>query len=295
MRTFPASLQAHLDTGATTLCWCWRITRADGVRLGFTDHDRDLAFDATLFEAASGFTASEAREAVGLGVDNQEVEGALSSERLSAEDLEAGRYDNAEIEVFRVDWNAPESRALLHAGTLGEVRRGPVSFAAEIRGLAHLLQQDQGRTYQYACDADLGDHRCKIDLDQATLKASATVAAGATERRFTASGLGAFATDWFTRGRILWSSGGNTGLESEVKLHIVSGGLVSIELWLRPSRPIAPGDTFTITAGCDKHLVTCRQKFGNVVNYRGFPSMPGNDFISTYPNRGDSNDGSPIG
>ena len=118
MRTIPAALQAHLDTGVTTLCWCWRITRSDGVRLGFTDHDRDLSFDGTLFEAASGFTASEARESVGLSVDNLEVEGALRSDRLSACDLEAGLYDNAAIDIFRVNWQDAAERALIRSGTI---------------------------------------------------------------------------------------------------------------------------------------------------------------------------------
>ncbi len=66
MKSLPPALQAHLDTGATTLGWCWRLTRRDGTMLGFTDHDRDLAFDATTFAAATGFTATEIKDAVGL-------------------------------------------------------------------------------------------------------------------------------------------------------------------------------------------------------------------------------------
>ena len=56
MKQLSPSLQSHLDTGATTLAWCWRVTRGDGAVLGFTDHDRDLTFDGTTFEAATGFT-----------------------------------------------------------------------------------------------------------------------------------------------------------------------------------------------------------------------------------------------
>ena len=58
MKSLPPSLQSHLDTGATTLAWCWRVTRGDGAVLGFTDHDRDLTFDGTTFEAAAGLTAA---------------------------------------------------------------------------------------------------------------------------------------------------------------------------------------------------------------------------------------------
>jgi len=95
MRVLSASLQDHLDTGATTLCWCWRVTRNDGVAFGFTDHDRDLAFDGTSFEASTGFTGTEIAGAVGLNVDSLDIEGALKSERLNERDLVAGLFDNA--------------------------------------------------------------------------------------------------------------------------------------------------------------------------------------------------------
>jgi uncharacterized phage protein (TIGR02218 family) len=51
--------------------------------------------------------------------------------------------------------------------------------------------------------------------------------------------------------------------------------------------PIQAGDTFAITAGCDKRFATCVEKFANADNFRGFPHMPGNDFITGYPTRGD--------
>jgi uncharacterized phage protein (TIGR02218 family) len=99
VRALPAGLQSHLDS--TTLCWCWRITRNDGVDFGFTDHDRDLQFDGTSFEAASGFTGTEIAGAVGLNVDTLDVESAITSDRLSEDDLVAGLFDNELIEIFR--------------------------------------------------------------------------------------------------------------------------------------------------------------------------------------------------
>ena len=80
MKSLPAGLQARLDTGTTTLAWCWRIARRDGVVLGFTDHDRSLTFGGTEFEPESGFAASELRAGVDLAVDAQDAEGVLSSD-----------------------------------------------------------------------------------------------------------------------------------------------------------------------------------------------------------------------
>ncbi len=175
MKQLPAELAAHLATGVTTLCWCWRLTRRDGAEQGFTDHDRDVVFDGTTFEAAAGFTASEIKDAVGLSVDNLEVTSALSSERLAEGDLSAGLYDDAKVEIFRVNWQAPEQRVLMRAGSLGEVKRAGGAFTAEVRGLAHYLQQPKGRLFQYACDADLGDARCGIDLEAPVFRGTGAV------------------------------------------------------------------------------------------------------------------------
>jgi uncharacterized phage protein (TIGR02218 family) len=280
MKTLPAGLAAHIAGGATTLCWCWRLTRRDGAVLGFTDHDHDLAFDGTTFEAAAGFTASEIKDEVGLAVDNLEVESALSSGRLEESDLAAGLYDGAQVEIFRVNWQAPEQRLLMRSGSLGEVRRAGISFAAEVRGLAHYLQQPGGRLFQYACDADVGDQRCGIDLSSPAFRGTGVVSEVINERGFHADGLGAFASGWFTRGLATFTSGANAGHAIEVKHHAESNGIVTIELWQAPAHDLQAGDAFEVTAGCDKQLSTCADKFSNTANFRGFPHMPGNDFVT---------------
>ncbi len=279
MKEFAPDFAAHLASGATTLCWCWRLTRADGVAFGFTDHDRALAFDGTTFEASSGFSSSEISESLGLSVDNLEVQSAVSSHVLSEADLSAGLYDDAGIEIFRVNWAAPRQRALIRAGTLGEVRRAGHAFAAEVRGLSHYLQQTKGRLFQYGCDADLGDARCGIDLSSPAYSGAGAIGTVGDARRFVASGLGAFPSGFFTRGLLRFSSGAAIGQAIEVNSHCLVGGMAHFELWASARLPLEPGQTFTVQAGCDKHLSTCGIKFSNVVNFRGFPHMPGNDYI----------------
>jgi uncharacterized phage protein (TIGR02218 family) len=279
MKLLPPALQSHLNTGTTTLAWCWRIARNDGTRFGFTDYDRDLAFDGTLFEAATGFTASEIKDALGLSVDNLEVSSALKSERLNEDDLAGGLYDDAAVEIWRVNWADTEQRVLMRSGSLGEVRRSGAAFTAEIRGLAHYLQQPKGRLYQSACDADLGDARCGVNLDDPAFRGTGTVLAAPSPRLITASGLEAFAAGWFTRGLVSFTSGANAGRSQEVKRHTLSATEATLELWQPMALPIAPADTFTVTAGCDKQLATCRTRFANAASFRGFPHMPGTDYI----------------
>lgn len=286
MKTLPPGLQAHLDSGATTLCWCWRLTRRDGVRLGFTDHDRDVVFDGTTFEAAAGFAASEIKDAVGLAVDNLAVDGALQSGRLEEAQLAGGAFDDARVEIFRVNWQDPGQRVLMRFGSLGEVRRSGTSFTAEVRGLAHYLGQTKGRLYQYTCDADLGDGRCGIALDAPAYTGQGTVATAGNARSFTATGLASFSGGWFDRGLATFTSGANAGLAIEVKRHRLDGTAAAIELWQELAAVPATGDTFKVTAGCDKHIATCRAKFANVANFRGFPHMPGNDFLTSVARQG---------
>lgn len=292
MKSLPPGLQAHLDGGATTLCWCWRVTRNDGVSFGFTDHDRDLAFAGTTFEAVSGFTGTEIAGAVGLNVDTLDVESVLKSDRLNEADLAAGSFDNATVEIYRVNWAAPDQRALMRYGAIGEVARGRLGFRAEVRGLAHELQQPKGRIFQFGCDADLGDARCGIDLGAAAYRRTGQVETVLDPRSFVASGLADRPNGWFARGLLTWSSGANAGRGMEVKAQGAVEGGVRIELWQRMAEPVAVGDAFLVTAGCDKSFATCRSKFDNHRNFRGFPHMPGNDFALSYPNSDDgTNDG----
>ncbi|MGE0053150.1 MAG: DUF2163 domain-containing protein [Hyphomicrobium sp.] len=285
MKDLTPGLRAHLDSGTTTLCWCWRLTRNDGTVQGFTDHDRALSFDSTTFEASSGFTASEITDALGLSVDNLEVTGALSSASLSEDDLAAGRYDDARVEIFRVNWKNPDERVVMRTGSLGEVRRAGNSFTAEVRGLAHYLQQPKGRLFQYTCDADLGDARCGVDLDTPTFKATGTISAVLSARKFHLTGLDGYESGFFARGLARFAGGASDGLAIEIKSHVKSAGIVSLELWSEASGPPSVGDTIIVKAGCDKRIETCAVRFANAVNFRGFPDMPGNDFFTRIASR----------
>lgn len=294
MRILPAELRAHLDGGTTTLAWCWRIERADGEVFGFTDHDRPLAFGGTTYEPESGFSASEIRAGSELAVDAQEAQGVLTSERITETDILDGRWDNAMIEVWRVNWADVSQRTLMRRGNIGQVRRGKAAFVAEVRSLAHVLNQTVGRTFQYYCDAALGDARCGVDLDDPAYRGAGNIAAVIADRVFEATGIGGFAAGWFELGFLEWTSGANAGRRAEIARHAAAGGQVLIELFEAPVRALAAGDGFLIRAGCDKQFATCKAKFGNVVNFRGFPHMPGDDAVLRYANRGDANTGRPL-
>jgi uncharacterized phage protein (TIGR02218 family) len=291
VKTLPAGLQAHLNSGTTTLAWCWRIERRDGVTLGFTDHDRPLLFAGVTYEPESGFAASELRAGVDLAVDAQDAEGVLSSDRITETDIIDGRWDDAEVEVWRVNWQDVSERVLMRRGAIGQIRRGRLAFAAEVRSLGHVLGQTVGRTFQATCDAALGDARCAVDLEDAAFRGVGAVIALVGDRGFTASGLIGFASGWFALGTLDWTSGANAGGRAEVAGHSRDGGTVTITLLEAPVRPVTAGDAFTIRAGCDKRIETCGSKFANVVNFRGFPHIPGQDAVLRYARTGGGHEG----
>ena len=287
MKTLPDGLQAHLDSGATTLCWCWQLTRSDGVVMGFTDHDRMLSFDGIAFAAATGFSASEVQSALGLSVDNLTLAGALSSAALNEIDLAAGFYDNAAFRLWRVNWADTAQRVLMKTGTLGDVTRAGGAFQAELRGLAQQLNQPVGRAFGRLCDADLGDARCTLALRPC----AATIATVFDARRFAVSGLEDVAAGDLTSGKLAFMSGANAGRAMEVKRHAADGGIVTIELWQAMREEVTAGDGVTVTPGCDKRFATCRDRFANAANFRGFPHMPGNDAVLASPAADQPRDG----
>ena len=110
MRAIDSEFQARLDSGASRMCRCWRVTRKDGVVLGFTDHDLDLKFEGVTFRASSGMDASALQTATGLSVDNAQAVGALSDAAVTEHDIRAGKFDRAEIQQWLVDWERPDLR-----------------------------------------------------------------------------------------------------------------------------------------------------------------------------------------
>ncbi len=293
MSSYPESLVAHLAHDVTTVCQCWRLTRSDGETTGYTDHDGVLTVDGTIYEPRSGFSASEARDTLGLAVDTVDVEGALSSDRIRDEDIAAGLYDGARVETFLVNWRRPADFALIRTATIGKLTRGGEGFVAELESPAHALDQPNGRYVTRACDAELGDVRCGVVLTGQAFAASGTVVVAGAET-LVVSGLSGFAGGWFAHGVLNWTTGARQGRTEHVVAHRIEAGDVLVTLLPSVGPAIAPGDGFSILAGCDKSFATCKAKFANALNFRGFPHLPGNDTAYSYVADGGNFDGGPV-
>jgi uncharacterized phage protein (TIGR02218 family) len=96
-----------LRSDLTTIAFCWRVERRDGVAMGFTTHDRDLVIGHLTYRAAPGMLPSAISLSDGFDAGALDVGGALTSDAISEADLKAGRWDGAAVRIFMVDWEAP--------------------------------------------------------------------------------------------------------------------------------------------------------------------------------------------
>lgn len=284
-------LLEHLAGGDTTVCRCWSVRRRDGRVLGFTDHDRDLAFDGITFRADTGLTAEAMQQSSGLALDNGEAFGALTDVALREVDIAAGRFDGAEVEAWHVNWSAPEERMLQFRGTIGEITRTAGSFRAELHGLSHALNRPQGFVYQAPCSAVLGDARCGVDLRDGAFGTELTTASVDGGKSFGFEGLDRFAPGWFVSGRLDILDGPAAGLGGVIRRDEQLPALRRIDLWEELGIRPADATRVRLRAGCDKRAETCRAKFDNYRSFRGFPDLPGEDWLMAYPRDGEINDG----
>lgn len=263
-----------------TIARAWAVTRRDGLTMGFIDHDRPLSFEDIRFRPDSGMSARAVAQSSGLSVDNSEAVGALSDSAITEIDLMAGRWDGADVRLWEVDWGDTGNRRLIFRGHLGEIARSGAAFRAELRGLSEPLNRAQGRVYHARCSAQLGDARCGFDLSRVGYSAEGTIVLDDDGQRLQLSGVAGHDAGWFEHGQLVLLTGPAQGLSGLVKRDVaLPGSRRDIELWAALGiRPVA-GDRVRLLAGCDRRAETCRMKFLNYLNFRGFPHLPPEDWL----------------
>jgi uncharacterized phage protein (TIGR02218 family) len=277
--SIPSAIQATLDSGFTTLCTLILITREDTTEFAFTDLDRDIVFDGKTYKSKGGFSSSAIQSSSGLSVDNLDFDAVIDDVTITQDDLKRGLFNNAEVLVYLVDYNNLGSgdKVILRHGSLGDVIiRDDGSYYAEIRGLSNRLQTRIGLVYTPLCNArQLGDTRCKKSLTGLSFVTS--VLAVTNNRTFTHN-TSVQSTGFFNYGLVEWLSGSsNVGAKMEIKSYTVSAGVGTFVLQLPMPKDIVAGNSFRAIAGCDRKFETCRDRFSNVANFRGFPHLPGLD------------------
>ncbi|GLQ34061.1 hypothetical protein GCM10007939_03440 [Amylibacter marinus] len=288
MRNISDALKAHLASGNTTICRCWKIQRTDGVILGFSDHDQTLAFEGAVFEAESGLDATALQTAVGLNVDNSEATGALSSDGITSADIGAGKYDDAEVYIWIVNWMDVAQRYMIFRGKLGEITIGARSFSAELRSVSDQLNRPVGRTYLKQCSAQLGDKGCKFALDSENWVREFALRRSKDRSVLYLDPAEDLESDWFSFGTATFLSGENQSVTTVIRSDQIINSERRIELSEKLYFAPQAGDVVRLSVGCDKQAETCGSKFNNIKNFQGFPFVPGEDWSLSFPTSANS-------
>ena len=269
MKSASGAFKSALAEGVTTLCRLWRVTPRGRSTLYFTDHDRDLTVGGNTYQSTESFQASAIQNSIGGSRANMEIT-VMLGDVVSRDDAARGIFDSAVVEVDLVFYdNISRGTMLLFAGEVNGISvpfENMAIFSCNSR--ARLAQRPLAEQYTPTCRADFCDARC--GLNAADFTTSFTVSSASSRIEFSASGISG---DDYKLGAVKWTTGDNAGTAVEVM-----GGSGSVRLALRTPYPIKPGDTGTITKGCDKTVEQC-EAYNNLINFRGEPYVPGADFV----------------
>ncbi|KZK83501.1 hypothetical protein PsAD13_02551 [Pseudovibrio sp. Ad13] len=280
---FNAALKEHLTGEGTSVAYCWRLIAPSGLSLGFTTHDHPITLLGKSYEPGIGLDGTQTMAQSDFQTGQEEALGFLSSDSLSEKELSAGLWDNAEVEVYLVNWQNPEQHQLLRRGSLGEITRDADVFRAEFRSLAAKLSEPKGRQLSHQCHADLGDAKCGIELNTATYSRQVSIIGKEDGNRLIIQANTDISTNWWSFGKLTFLSGPYANQPLRIASHLIEQGKHKLTLWapllLEQTYPVSA----SVSAGCDKGWSSCQIKFQNTENFRGFPHMPGNDFILAGP------------
>lgn len=284
MREVKMPMQSMMVNGVYRFATLWRIERADAVVFRFTDHDVEITYEGEVYTPTNGsVTATAAQRKSGTEAPNMDIRGAITADAITEDDLRAGKYRGAVIIEIVIDWARPWAGkysinrfdALETTNDAGEV------WSAKLAGIIGRLKRRVGHTYTRGCRwARLGDDDCGVATGPLSIVGAVT--AVLTPRLKFQSDV-ASVDAYFDDGYIEWGSGLNLGLKHEVKYFVAADG--EVELQIKTPYAIEVGDAFLIVPGCDMTIETCKDKFNNVVNFGGYPFIPGTDSMMSTPNK----------
>lgn len=276
MKTFAAALSSQYASATTTLALAWRVTRRDGVVFGLTDHDRDLALDGVVYQAAGGLNTTSVDSAVDFEGDTLDVAAFLGANAEA--ELESGDWDDAEILIFEYHWASPPSTLtpqsvnILRRGHLGEVQRTQGQLRAEILGLVQRLRTRIGVMLSASCRYRFGDAFCTKPLGPLTFPGTLT-GVGSEPHLVAMDTTLTVADGRLNFGEILFLSGRNAGRQMDIR----TWNDQVLRLMRPLPFPMAAGDQYRAIQGCDKRFQTCHTLYNNAINFGGEPHVPGVD------------------
>jgi uncharacterized phage protein (TIGR02218 family) len=284
MRNISVALDDYLQSPPSPVAVLIKVSRVDGVTMGFTDWDLPITYSGLEYQPNS-VTPAAPKTNADLTTDQTDMTFAIDSTYILEEDLDGGRYDYADITIMRVN---PNDLTMLHItdikGTTGQADYGDGQAQLAINSLGQKLNQQIGDVITPLCRVNqLGDSQCKVNMTG--FRHSATVATVVDVRTliFSDSNI----TGYYDYGMVRFGTiGGGGGLNHDISMEVKTStsdghGNMTIVLQEPTKFTVIVGDAVVLEAGCDRNPLTCRSKFNNLVNIHSEPYVPGNDYLAT--------------
>lgn len=284
MKPWLEALRAHYVWTTTRLAMFWKVQRTDGQVFAWVDHDEDLAIAGITYRSRLGMLPTGTQTTMDLQPSTLDVTSFMDVS--TEEELEAGIWDDAEVTIFEAPWDRlptnidPTTVNILLTGRLGQITRRSGIFVAQLHGLLEQLAVVIGEVYTITCPWRLGDSRCKADLTAHTHTGSITSVGGDDPRFSMTDANSGQPAGYYNEGTLTFTSGRNVGRTGDIR-HF---GDVGDFVMHRPFPfPAEVGDTYSAVRGDDKTISTCRDVYNNLLHFRGFPAIPGQDQVLNNP------------
>ena len=252
----------------TTLTKCCLIRLSTGDFLGLTEYEENIYINGVKYMSQAILSTSSFENDSSLSSNNFELNGCITSDLILAEDVFAGKYDDAFIEVFLIDYTAldSDSKIALGQGYMGKFTFENDRFSTEVMGLSVKLSHPVVEIFSPNCRARFCDERCKIPVANFTRRGRVDAIVGSKSfldnSRTESNG-------YYDYGVVIFLDGDNKGIKLDVRHN--NGN--RIELYKVFPYKVTVGEKYEIVAGCDKAFNTCKVKFNNVINFRGEPHL----------------------
>lgn len=271
MKTISTELANDIMAG--TIARLLKITCKNGQVTCLTDTDLPITVAGDTFQPAAGFQSLKVNVTADAQVSNQQLGAAMI--QVPESDVLAGVYDGATVEASWASWKNPSyGKLVFFEGTIGDITWTEAGFLADIVSYMKALELNVGHIYTSSCRHQLFSTVGPSKIGACSLDPSAFTFSGVVSAvnvpKWQMEISGISETDgYFSNGVLTFTSGNNAGLSCVVKEHVGT----TFKLFLPTAFQFSIGDTFTIQAGCDKTLDTCKTKFNNVLNFGGFPHI----------------------
>lgn len=264
--------------------------RSDRQVFRFTDHSTQIRFAGEDYEPSGGPETSATRMQDSLHAQNFEIEGAITSDKITVEDLRRGLWRDTEVKEFIIDWAYPAAGALKTSRYwITETEWDGEVWQASVEGGARWLEVTDGYLATRNCRWDLGGGfasgiGCRVNIALLTIRGVDVTTVTDARRVFTGGSQIPLADtrERYRFGRVIWVAGPNSGTSQEILDYDQLGTRV-IELAEPTPADITSFDDFDLEPGCDKIRPTCITEYNKLEDFGGFPFMPGTNKLLLKP------------